>query len=57
MSAWTITCPTCGYQGSEVDFDMSLADECFCPNGCDWFSISDDDDEDEDQDDEDISEE
>jgi hypothetical protein len=26
-----ITCPYCGFVGSLDDFNMSLADECFCP--------------------------
>ena len=42
-----IICPTCGHKGSPQDFDMSLSDECFCPNGCEWFLIelADEDDE------------
>jgi hypothetical protein len=45
-SAYTITCPTCGRVGTELDFEMSLADEFFCPNGCDWFALeSEEDDE------------
>lgn len=36
---YEITCPTCGHKGSSLDFSMSLCDECFCPNGCEWFLL------------------
>lgn len=33
MPKYTITCPFCGHVGdeSEQSFDVSLADECWCP--------------------------
>ena len=39
-----ITCPDCGYAGSNIDFDMSLCDECFCPM-CTMYFILEEDDE------------
>jgi hypothetical protein len=46
-----ITCPTCGLVGSPEDFEMSCADECFCPNGCEWFLLEMEPDDDEEDDD------
>jgi Zn finger protein HypA/HybF involved in hydrogenase expression len=47
--AWTITCPQCGHVGDDETFEMSLADECFCPRCNERFEIDtsfpDDDDE------------
>lgn len=49
MTRWgytlRITCPSCGFVGSPDDFYMSLADECFCPNGCEWFLLCLDEEE------------
>lgn len=47
VSGWTITCPTCGHVGDEHDFAMSLADECFCPKGCEWFLLQTESEDDE----------
>lgn len=49
---WIITCPTCGFKGTEDEFQMSLSDECFCPNGCEWFLMEYPKDEDNDDADE-----
>lgn len=49
MMPVTITCPTCGHVGTPNDFWMSLADECFCPNGCPWFLFGYADDEEEEE--------
>jgi hypothetical protein len=48
----TITCPTCGFTGTPLDFHTSLADECFCPagEGCEWFLLRSEGDEDGDED-------
>lgn len=52
--SWTIACPDCGLEGGDqTTFNMSLADECFCPACGGVFVLEDpDDDEDESEDDE-----
>jgi hypothetical protein len=41
-----VTCPTCGFKGdAKKDFRMSLSDECFCPNGCEWFLLETEDED------------
>ena len=42
-----ITCPFCGYTDREQDFDLSMADEAFCPRCDRVFVIEWDDPEDE----------
>lgn len=44
-----IECPDCGFGGTNTEFEISLSDECFCPEcGCE-FLLPDEDDEYEDQ--------
>jgi DNA-directed RNA polymerase subunit RPC12/RpoP len=46
---WIVTCPHCGHKGdSDKDFEISVADECFCPKCGERFeleSVEDEDDE------------
>ena len=47
ISAWKITCPFCGTIATEHEFQMSCADECFCPNCDEEFLFDDGGDEDQ----------
>lgn len=49
--AWIITCPRCGHVGDDETFEMSLSDECFCPE-CDQEFILDTHDPDDDDEEE-----
>lgn len=43
-----ITCPVCGHSGSETEFELSDADEAWCPKcGCGFVLEWPDDQEDE----------
>ena len=43
---WTITCPYCGFLGSDEDFSCSCADELSCPK-CGWSGLLEYPDDDE----------
>lgn len=46
---YTLACPFCGFEGGDrSDFNISLCDECFCPECNERFEL-DDPDEDEDE--------
>ena len=48
---WYGTCPKCGFHGScENYFDMSCADECFCPECDEEFTLEYEDNEDDEED-------
>jgi hypothetical protein len=42
-----LTCPYCEYVGPDTEFDVSLADECFCPKCGREFMVCFDDEGDE----------
>lgn len=44
-----LICPVCGHAGDAKEFEVSQADECFCPNGCEWELIEGSEGDDEEQ--------
>ena len=48
---WVIECPYCGYEANASEFEVSMADEAFCPRCEEGFLVDFESDEDEDEDD------
>lgn len=44
-----VTCPNCGHTGDEEEFEISLADECFCPKCEAEFLVEQEEDGDADE--------
>lgn len=47
MPGYTITCPACAHIGSDENFGLNHADECFCPQCQCYFELGEEEESDD----------